>query len=76
MRTGKHRAHEDFQVCDIDVFYNGNLIVAGFFSSVILGDVLSVSIQRFLQDFPPNVLSSVLHLLCVIFNGSRVNKWS
>ena len=31
MRTGKHRAHENFQVYDIDVFYNGNLIVAGFF---------------------------------------------
>ena len=32
MRTGKHRAHVDLQVYDIDVFYNGHLIVAGFFS--------------------------------------------
>ena len=35
MRTGKHRVHEDFQVYDIDVFYNGNLIVAEFFSRVL-----------------------------------------
>ena len=35
MRTGKHRAHEDFQVYDIDVFHNGNLIVAGFFTRVL-----------------------------------------
>ena len=35
MRTGKHREHEDFQVYDIDIFYNGNLIVAGFFSPVL-----------------------------------------
>ena len=34
MRAGKHREHEDFQVYDLDVFYNGNLIVVGFFSSV------------------------------------------
>ena len=37
MRTGKHRAHEDFQVYNIDVFYNDNLIVAGFFSRVFHG---------------------------------------
>ena len=35
MRTGRHRAHEDVQVHDIDVFYNGNLIVAEFFSRVL-----------------------------------------
>ena len=70
MRTGKHREHEDFQVYDIDILYNGNLIVAWFFSSVIV----SVSLQSFLQGFPPNALTSVLHLLCVIFSGSRVNK--
>ena len=34
MRTGKHRENEDFQVYDIDIFYNGNVIVAGFFFSV------------------------------------------
>ena len=55
MKTGKHRKHEDFQVYDINVFYNGNLIVAGFFSSFIL----SVSLQSFLQGFPLNALSSV-----------------
>ena len=32
MKTGKHREHEDIQVDDINVFYNVNLIVAGFFS--------------------------------------------
>ena len=35
MRTGKNRAHKDFQMYDIDVFYNPNLFVAGFFSRVL-----------------------------------------
>ena len=44
MRTGKHREHEDFQVYGIDVFYNGNVIVAGFFSSVtsVVCDILQL----------------------------------
>ena len=50
MRSGKHRENEDFQVYDIDVFYNGNFIVTEFFSSIIH----SVSVQSFLQGFSPN----------------------
>ena len=41
---------------------------------IILCDILSVSFQRFLQGFTPNVLISVFQLLCVIFSSSRVNK--
>ena len=42
MSTDKHREHEDFPVYDIDVFYNGNLIIAAFFSSVtsVVCDIL------------------------------------
>ena len=55
MRTGKHRAHEDFQVYDIDIFYNGNLIVAGFFSRV--------PPQGFLQYYIcPSVVCDILQL--------------
>ena len=35
MKTGKHREHEDIQVDDINVFYNVNLIVAGFFLQIL-----------------------------------------
>ena len=45
MRTGKQRAHEDFPVYDIDVFYSGNLIVAGFFSRVLFHICYCVSLQ-------------------------------
>ena len=57
MRTGKHRAHEDFQVYDIDVFYNGNLIVAGysrFFSSIIF----QVALSEFVSS-----ITSVVHVI-------------
>ena len=44
MRNGKHREHEDFQMYDIDVFYNGSLIVAWFFTSVtyVMCDILQL----------------------------------
>ena len=45
MRTGKHRAHEDFQAYDIDVFCNGNLIVEGF-SPVLFSVIFSVFLSR------------------------------
>ena len=60
MTTGKYREHEDFQVYDIDVFYNGNLIVAGFFSSVILSVISRVFFKVYLQ------MHGVLCYICCV----------
>ena len=71
MRTGKHRAHEDFQVYDIDVFYNGNLIVAGFFSKVLFNQCYCVSHQMHwvLWDICYVWYSAVQELMNEVYNS-------
>ena len=72
MRTGTLRAHEDFQVYDIDVFSNGNFIAAGFLSRVLF----KVFLQYYLCSSGCVWYSAVKKLINEVYNSINLCSFS